>query len=349
MNNAMKQERITHARDLHKSTLLIDAHSDMLCDVHPKRKQGRKGVIEKDWVPVMRKGGIDVRVTVIYIESSRVPEFALKDGLDITAAFHKEIDESPSVTQISKFQDIEKARREGKIGLILGMEGAEPLGNDLELLKVFYILGLRMLTLTHVLRNYVGDGAHFFPQKEGKVGGITDFGVKVIEEANKLGIVVDVSHLNDPGFWDVMDLTKAPVVASHSNCRALQNHPRCLTDDQIKAVIDNGGVIGMNSASIFVDSKNPDLEHLLNHLDHIVKLGGIRNVGIGFDFCDYALKYLDAESLAKLPNVAPVKNLYGDEEVPNFTEALVRRGYSDEEIELILGKNFMRVFKEVWK
>ncbi|GAH79167.1 unnamed protein product, partial [marine sediment metagenome] len=155
------------------------------------------------------------------------------------------------------------------------------------------------------------------------VGGITDFGVKVIEEANNLGIVVDVSHLNDPGFWDAMQFTKAPVVASHSNCRALQNHPRCLTDDQIKAVIDNGGVIGMNTASIFVDDENPDLERLLNHLDHIVELGGINNVGLGFDFFHYMLKYLDAESLAKLPSCSLLKGLEGDEEVPNVTEALI--------------------------
>ena len=345
----MEQRTANRAKELHESSIVVDAHSDMLCDVAPKRKQGRKGVIEEDWVPAMRKGRIDIRVAVIYIESTRVPEFALKDGLDIAAALHKEVDESPSISQITKFDDIARANRDGKIGLILGMEGAEPLGNDIELLRIFYILGLRMLTLTHVLRNYVADGAHFFPRKEGKPGGVTDFGVQVIEECNNLGIVIDVSHLNDPGFWDVIEFTKAPVVASHSNCRALQNHPRCLTDDQIKAVINNGGVIGMNSASIFVDDKNPDLEHLVNHLDHIVQLGGIEHVGLGFDFCDYVLKYLDAEARAKLPNVAPATGLYGDEEVPNFTEALVKRGYKDDDIELILGKNFLRVFKEVWK
>jgi membrane dipeptidase len=342
-------EQRLDAKELHENLIVVDAHSDILLDVHPKRKKGNKAVLEKDWVPVMKQGGVDIRVTVIYIDPSRVPEFALKDGLDLTSAFYKEIEESTSITQITKFTDIYKAKEEGKIGLILGMEGAEPLGNDIELLKIFHLLGLRMLTLTHALRNYVGDGAHFFPQKEGKVGGITDFGIKVIEEANNLGIIIDVSHLNDPGFWDVMEFTKDPVVASHSNCRALQNHPRCLTDDQIKAVIDNNGVIGMNSASIFVDDKNPDLDHLLDHLDHIVKLGGIENVGLGFDFCDYALKYLDEETIKKLPNVAPVKDLYGDKEIPNFTKGLVDRGYSEKEIELILGKNFLRVFKEVWK
>lgn len=348
-HEVMEQRTAKDAKELHQRCILVDAHSDMLCDVTPKRKQGRKAVIEEEWVPVMRKAGIDIRVAVIFVDWSHVPELALRDGLDMAAALHKEVDESPGITQITKFEDIEKAKKDGKIGLILGMEGAEPLGNDIELLRIFHILGLRMLTLTHALRNYVADGVHFFPRTEGKPGGITDFGVKVIEECNSLGIVIDVSHLNEPGFWDAIEFTKYPLVASHSNCRALQDHPRCLTDDQIKAVMGNGGVIGMNSASIFVDDKNPDLEHLLNHLDHIVELGGIEHVGLGFDFCDYVLKYLDAETLAKLPNVAPVKGLYGDEEVPNVTEALVKRGYSDQDIELILGKNFLRVFKEVWK
>lgn len=345
----MTEQRSEHAKELHEHLTVVDAHSDLLCDVIAKRKQGRTGIIEEDWVPMMREGGINVRVAAIYVESSRVHEYALNGGLDLAIAWRKEVEESPSITPITKFEDVERAKEAGKIGLILSMEGAEPLGNDIELLHVFYILGLRLLTLTHALRNYIGDGAHFRPRKEGKVGGITDFGVKVIEECNNLGIVVDVSHLNDPGFWDTMELTKAPVVASHSNCRALQNHPRCLTDDQIKAIISNGGVIGMVSFSTLVDDDNPDLNHLLNHLDHIVELGGIKNVGLGFDFYDYLFKYLSAESLASLVTPAPLKGLSCDREVPNFTEALVNRGYSDEDIELILGKNFLRVFEKVWK
>lgn len=345
----MTEQTREHSKELHEHFTVVDAHSDLLCDVNPKRKQGRTGVIEEDWVPMMKQGGIDVRVVPIYVESSRVHEYALRGGLDIAIAWRKEVEESPSIIPVTKFEDIERAKKAGKIGLVLSMEGAEPLINDIELLDVFYLLGMRLLTLTHALRNYVGDGAHFFPRKEGKVGGITDFGVKVIEKCNELGIVVDISHLNDPGFWDVIELTKAPVVASHSNCRALQNHPRCLTDDQVKAIINNGGVIGMNAASAFVDDANPDLDHLLNHLDHVVELGGIENVGLGFDFCDYVLKYLNAESLAPLVDVSPVKGLCGDREIPNFTEALVDREYSDENIEFILGKNFLRVFEQVWR
>jgi len=344
----MEQQR---ASELHRDLIVVDAHSDLLSDdTIYERIKGRKGTVEEDWVPVMRKGGIDIRVVVIIESRCRIPEFALRGGLDVVSAFYKEIDESPSITRITKFEDVEKAKKYGKIGFILGMEGAEPLVNDIELLRIFYILGLRMLTLTWASRNYVGDGAHFLPRKEGKVGGITDFGATVIEEANNLGIVIDVSHLNDPGFWDVIELTKAPIVASHSNCRALRDHPRSLTDSQIKALINNGGVIGVNSAGIFLDEESPDIEHFLDHVDHIVSLGGIEHVGLGFDFCEYYLKHLSDEArAAKFPKSIPVRGLCGDEEVPNVTEGLVKRGYSDYDIELILGKNFLRVFNEVWK
>jgi membrane dipeptidase len=346
-------QRSRNAKELHDRCNVVDAHSDLLAlDVWWQHRLDRKGVIEKDHVPRMKKGGIDTRVTVTYNEGYWFPELALKNALDQAVVWNEEFDESPSIARITKFEDIEKAKKDGKIGLILGMEGAEPLSNDINLLQVFYTLGLRMLTLTHANRNYVGDGVHYLPQKEGNVGGITDFGVKVVEECNNLGIVIDVSHLNDPGFWDVMKFSKAPIVASHSNCRALATHPRNLTDDQIKAIIDKDGVIGMNCFSTFVDNENIDLEHYLNHVDHVVNLGGIRNVGLGFDFADYTYKYYmytEEEVQATFPSIVPVKGLAEDEEVPNVTEGLMNRGYSDEEIELILGKNFLRVFKEVWK
>lgn len=329
--------------------LIVDAHSDLLSDdVVYERNKGRRGVIEEDWVPAMRKGGIGIRVVVIIESRCRIPEFALRGGLDIVSAFHKEVEESSGIVQITKFEEIRKAEEKGKIGLILGMEGAEPLVSDIELLRIFYILGLRMLTLTWASRNYVGDGVHFSPQKEGLVGGITDFGARVIEEANDLGIVIDISHLNEPGFWDVISLTKDPIVASHSNCRALADHPRNLTDAQIKAIVGNGGVIGINSAGIFVDKEKPDLEHFLDHIDHIASLGGVEHVGLGLDFCEYFQKHMSDEMRAKFPNIVPVKGLCGDEEVPNVIEGLMKRGYSSDDIGLILGGNFLRVFNRVW-
>jgi membrane dipeptidase len=285
----------------------------------------------------------------IYTEPPLLPELALRRGLDLIASLYEDIAESPSCVQCRTYGDIQKAKKSGKIGLVLGMEGAEPLGTDIQLLRIFYELGLRVLGLTHALRTYLADGAFFSARKTGQLGGLTDIGARFLEEAEKLGIVVDVSHLNDPSFWDVIKFARAPVIASHSNCRALCDHLRNLTDDQIKAVADGGGVVGVNACSVFVNP--PDLEHLVDHLDHIVKVGGIEHAGLGPDFADYLLAYMTEVDKASLPldGIMPVRGLPGDEAFPKFAEELARRGYKPAEIDLIMGENFGRVFKEILK
>jgi membrane dipeptidase len=329
--------------------ITIDAHSDILNDIHPRRQLGEKAVLERHWVPKMRAGGIDIRVVAIYTEPPLLPELALRRGLDLIASLSEDIAESPSCVLCRTYGDIQRAKEAGKIGLILGMEGAEPLGTDIQLLRVFYELGLRVLGLTHALRTYLADGAFFSERKSGQLGGLTDVGARFLEEAERLGILVDVSHLNDPSFWDVVKFARAPVIASHSNCRALRNHLRNLTDDQIKAVADGGGVVGVNACSAFVDP--PDLEHLVDHLDHIVKVGGVEHAGLGPDFADYLLVYMTEVDKASMPldGVMPVRGLPGDEAFPKFAEELARRGYKAQEIDLIMGENFGRVFKAILK
>lgn len=336
--------------EMHERFLVVDAHSDMLNDVLPQRTLGRKSVIEEDWLVGMRKGGIDARVVAIYSDIGYIPELALRRGLDLVAALYTEVDESSNLMLCTTCGDVKQAKKSGKIGFILGMEGAEPLGRDILLLRIFYALGLRVLGLTHGLRNYAADPAFFSPTETGKVGGLSDFGVMLVRESNELGVVVDVSHLNEPSFWDVMEKTKAPVIASHSNCRALLDHPRGLWDDQIRAVAENGGVIGINACAMLVNwREDATLDDLLDHLDHIVEVGGIETAGLGFDFADYAIKYLSEDERARLPYIGPVQGLSGDADVPRVTEELVKRGYKDKDIELILGKNFLRIFEKVWK
>lgn len=329
--------------------ITIDAHSDILNDIHPRRLLGEKAVLEKFWVPKMRMGRIDIRVVAIYTEPPLLPELALRRGLDLVASLYEDIAESPSTVLCRTYGDVLKAKEAEKIGLILGMEGAEPLGTDIQLLRVFYELGLRVLGLTHALRTYLADGAFFSARKAGQLGGLTDVGAMFLEEAENLGIVVDVSHLNDPSFWDVIKFARAPVIASHSNCRALCDHLRNLTDDQIKAVADGGGVVGVNACSAFVNP--PDLEHLVDHIDHLVKVGGIEHAGLGPDFADYLLAYMTEVDKASLPldGVMPVRGLPGDEAFPKFAEELARRGYKPADIDLIMGENFGRVFKDILK
>lgn len=327
--------------------LVIDAHSDMLNDILGRRAVGEKAVLEKVWVPAMKEGGIGLRVAAVFSSAQFVPELALRRALDQVAALMAELEESPGACLCTTYTDILRAKAEGKRGFILGMEGVEPLGADIALLRIFYALGVRVVGLTHALRNYAADGAPFTPKKTGLQGGLSDFGVSLVEQAQAMGIVVDVSHLNDPGFWDVIKFATGPIIASHSNCRALKDHPRNLTDEQVEAVAGTGGVIGVNAASLFVEP--PDLFHLVDHIEHLVKVAGREHVGLGLDFCDYLLQYRSPAEKAHLRprGYQPVDGLGGDRDVPKIPLLLAERGYPPDTIDLIMGENFLRVFKAV--
>ncbi len=326
---------------------VVDAHSDMLNDVLARRLMGQTDVLKKRWLPGMKEGGIDLRVTAIYIDSEFIPELALRRALDMAAALLEELDNTPEAVLCRSYGDMVEAEEKGKIGFLMGMEGAEPLGSDLSMLRVFHQLGLRILGLTHARRNALADGAPFFPVKAGRAGGLSDIGVSFLHRAQEMGIIIDVSHLNDPGFWDVMELAQPPVIASHSNARAVHDHPRNLTDEQIKTLADKGGVMGVNADRFIVGGE--DLEMLFAHLDHLVKTGGEEHVGLGPDFCDYLLDHMAPSARAHIPEggACPVKGLEGDREIPRIAEGLVRRGYKPRTVDLIMGHNFKRIFKEV--
>jgi membrane dipeptidase len=330
-------------------SFVIDAHSDMLSDFYGRHAAGETGMLERAWIPGMRAGGIDLRVVAMFSGPQFVPELALRRALGQISILYAELEASPSACLCKTYADIQQARSAGKIGFILGMEGVEPLGADLSLLRVFYALGLRVMGLTHALRNYAADGAFFDPRVTGRQGGLSDFGVGLVQQAQAMGIVLDVSHLNDPGFWDVVQFTTGPIIASHSNCRALKDHPRNLTDEQIKTIAERGGVIGINAASLFTDP--PDLPHLLDHLDHLVKVAGPDHVGLGLDFCQYLLQHKTEVEKAHLRQrgYLPVAGLDSDRDVPKISKLLAERGYAPATIESILGENFLRVFQAVWK
>jgi len=334
-----------------ENSIVVDAHFDLLFDVVRQRQHGRRRVIETDYLPGFIEGGLNVVVSSIYIDGEFLPEMALRRALDQVSALYAEIDESPDKIMLCKsYADIMEAENEGKIGIMLSFEGVEPLYNDLSLLRIFYELGVRVVGLAWSRRNYAGDGCHYGEVREGTRGGITDFGVQLIEAAEDLGMFIDVSHLNDEGFWDVMEIAQKPVIASHSNCRVLAGIMRNLTDEQIKAIASKGGVIGINVSNMLTadDDENASIEYLANHVDHIAKLAGVEHVGFGFDFCDQLFKYLSTEQLKGLSR-KPFDVFKGHKEIKDFTVELMKQGYKHEEIELILGGNFLRVYKEVLK
>jgi len=337
-----------HVEALHQKAITVNAHFDLTYDIANKRDRGRRNVVETDYLHDFRSSGFNLIVSSIFIHQYFLPEMGLRKSLDQISYLFQEMEESPGALRLCKTPaDVQKARAEGQVGVMLSFEGVDPIQDDINLLRVFYELGVRGVGLTWSRRNHAGDGSFFGPVREGRKGGLTPFGIKVVETAEALGMFIDVSHLNDEGFEDVMAIAQQPVIASHSNCRALVNCMRNLTDRQIEAIARTGGVIGMNAISAFTGDttaggKRLNAEDLLDHVDHIVKVAGVEHVGLGFDFCDSFKNYLTMEESLVTYDVVP-----GHGGLSEFTAGLIRRGYSDEEILLILGGNFMRVFKAV--
>jgi membrane dipeptidase len=333
--------------DLHRQAFIIDAHFDLPWDVANQRDRGQERVVASQYLERFRAGGFNLIVSAIFIENFFLPEMGLRRALDQIGHLAEELDDlSESVVLCRRMEDIHATRADGRIGLLLSLEGADPLQNDLNLLRIFYDLGVRGIGLTWSRRNYAADGCAFSSEAEPRPCGLTDFGRALVQKAEHLGMLVDVSHLNEAGFWDVLKTATKPVIASHSNCRALADTPRNLTDDQIEALAGKGGVMGMNAISAFVGdtSRKRGAEDLLNHVDHVVKLVGVDHVGLGLDFCSGFKDYLALPHALDTYDVLP-----GHDHLKDFTAGMVERGYGDEDILKVLGGNFMRVYEQVLK
>ncbi|MDY9921659.1 MAG: membrane dipeptidase [Synergistota bacterium] len=270
--------------------MVLDAHFDVLLDVLSYRKKGERKVLERRHFQKLKEAGISTLICSLYICENYLPEGALRNALDQISALKGELEESGEYFSLCRNSSEAKAASEkGKIGLFLSLEGAEPLGKDIFLLRTFYDLGVRLIGLTWSRRNYAGDGSSFDPSDAPKYpGGLTMFGRELVMEAQKMGMVIDVSHLNDPGFYEVAELMKAPFIASHSNCRSLCGSARNLKDDQIKMIAGSGGVIGLNAYSPFVSDNEADrnTDKFFEHLQHIAQVAGMDHVGLGLDLCD---------------------------------------------------------------
>ncbi len=324
------------AHKILEESLVIDAHFDLLMDVANQRKFGIHKVIETDHLDNFRKGGLNVVVSSLFIESFLTPEISLREALDQISSFYQELEESSDYLMLCKsYEDIIKAKENNKIGIFLSFEGVEPLYNDLDLLDIFYRLGVRFVGLTWSRRNYAGDGSKFLPPDPTKnSNGLSDFGIDLVKKAQSLGMIIDVSHLNDKGFWQVIEL--------------IVNLERNLSDSQIKAIADTDGVIGINAFNKIVakDPEKANVDDLVKHIDHIVNLVGIEYVGLGFDFCEH-LKKFNPQFVNKLNPSPSFQVLDNHSNIVLLVERLLQRGYGEEDIKKILGENFSRVYKKV--
>jgi membrane dipeptidase len=321
------------AQALHADALVIDAHADILCDVRNRRRNGETDVIRRRHLPRLRAGGFDALVFAIYL-TPYMPESALRESFLMIDDLYQEIGESEGeLCLLHTGRELAYERRPGRLAILLSLEGAEPLGLDLGILRLMHQLGLRALGLTWARRTLVADGN----REEGTGGGLTRFGHEVVRECGRLGILIDVSHLSAAGFWDVLRIATGPVIASHSNARARCDHPRNLTDDQLRAIAATGGAVGLNAVPDFVHPTTPTLDRLLDHADHMALVMGPGHVGLGLDLLDYLPGY-EAAQLAGLPT---------PDEAPALTARLVQRGASEDEIRDVLGRTWLRVWERV--
>ncbi len=205
--------------------------------------------------------------------------------------------------------------------------------DDIAVLKMMYRLGVRSIALTHNHSNQIADSAMEAGRSVHDGGGLTAFGREVVRQMNRLGMVIDVSHISDKAFFDIMEITDSPIIASHSNSRRLCNHPRNLSDDQIRAISANGGVIGVNLFPVFLNDKgSASIRDVIAHIEYIAALAGIEHVGIGSDF----------DGIDSLP-----AGIRGVEDIASIYEALSILNYNQDDIMMIAGLNHMRILQSV--
>lgn len=261
------------------------------------------------------------------------------------ARFQRESDKYVLATTV---EDIRRAKREGKMAVGLSFQGSNPLDRDANMVELYYALGVRQMLLAYNEKNHAGDGCH-----ERTDAGLSRFGLRVVKEMNRVGMLVDCTHTGYRTSMDAMEASSAPCVFSHSNAKAVKAHDRNITDDQIKACARTGGVIGVNGVGMFLAENDASPAMMANHIDHVAKLVGPQHAAIGLDYIYYMGSMLARWSANpdRYPEgyVPPPWNIFGPEDLPGLVDELLRRGYNDKDVLGILGGNYLRVAQVVWK
>lgn len=357
------------ANKLRKESIVLDSHCDTpirLLDGIDINQLTNDGHVD---FPRMKKGGVDAIFFVLYTSNKMEPDSATRRALQMAAKIYDTVENSNGKVIIStSAEEIIKNKKRGKLSVLIGMENGLPIQKDLSLLRIFYDLGVRYMTLTHAGNNEICDSC---ATKEKRWNGLSPFGVDVVKEMNRLGMLIDVSHISDAAFYDVLKYSDAPVVATHSCCRAICNHPRNLTDQMIIDLAAKGGVVQINFYPAFLNRdyadkffplcdifeeaeakykidpvkykdeyeaaknemfkiKRPSYKEVVDHIDHVVKLVGTSHVGLGSDF----------DGIEVTP-----EGLEGIDKFGVITNELILRGYSESDIKGILGGNFLRILQ----
>jgi membrane dipeptidase len=341
---------LERARELHASYPVVEAHGDIPMDLRRRRLAGEGRPLRDDHLQRLRAGGVRVEfMTVggdmpVTMDGDGWPELRARELIDDVVS---EANGRSELLVIRTREDLEDTLVGEAVGIVLHFEGCRPLRGEVELARTFHELGVRSMQLTWNVRNEIADGV-----AEAEPGGLTDAGRDIVAELERLGVLVDVSHLAEPGFWGVMKVAQRPVVASHANSAAVWPHPRNLSDAQARAVAETGGYVGICFFPAFI-GPDPTLARLLDHVDHFSELVGCDHVAVGPDYVDYVLDLMVADMTTGDALVD-----YGEswqfpdglqrvETLPVFTAGLLERGYSEEDVAKIVGGNAVRVLREL--
>jgi len=370
---ALAQEANDRARRIQASVLGVDGHNDTVQRIMFENVDiGNRlpdGAID---IPRLQEGGIHVPFFALWVPTYYKGSEAVRRTLDFRDAMQRVLDKYPDRIELAtSAHDIERIVGQKKIAAVLTVEGGHQIDNDLAVLRMYRRMGILSMTLTHFRSNDWADSSTGRPEHNG----LTEFGRQVVREMNAIGMIVDISHVSDKTFYDVVQVTTKPVIASHSSCRSFSDVPRNMSDDMLRALAKNGGVVGVNFGAAFLNQKDAEeLKQAISHenalepnlagaeldqfaakegaesgeshphlgnatvedaaecIDHIVKVAGIEHVGIGSDFDGTEIVPRGLEDVSKMPNL---------------TEALLKRGYSEGDIKKIMGGNFLRVVREV--
>ena len=332
-----KASTYRHAKELHRKIISIDTHTDSPLDFKGAYSIGNRGQYQVD-IPKMREGYLDAQYLACWVRQGELtPSGRLKAKNridDLIESIYQQVERNYESCGIARTtHDIYKLKSEGEKAFLIGIENGYALGKDINLIEEYFKKGVTYITLCHSINNDICDSSS---DKSGpKWNGLSPFGKKVIAEMNRLGILIDLSHASDATFWDVMNLSEVPVFASHSSSRAIYNCDRNLSDEQLRAIAETGGVAQACLVDEFLTSnpKSSNIEDFMNHLCHMIDVAGIDHVGIGSDF----------------DGGAGVKGCNGDNDLIQITMRLIERGFSDEDIAKIWGGNFLRVLSNAQK
>lgn len=321
--------------------MIFDGHSDIFSDVRYKREAGETQVLKNHHLERLQKGGIGGACFVIWADTFN--GFDPKDEMDaIVKALQAEMAETEDFVLVHNRADVEAAEKAGKFAILLGIEGLAGIGEDLSKIDALYEVGARHAMLTWNEENALATGVKASPDR-----GVTDLGRKAIKKIQDKKMILDVSHLNEKSFWDVIDASNGPILASHSNAKALAGAARNLTDDQLKAIRDTNGLVGLNAFNDFISDirEEQDVDHLVNHASYIADKIGVEHLGFGFDFfeflnTDFMKSYSDQDD-------SLLRGMEDCSKVPVLLEKMRKAGFTEKDLEMISGGNWLNLIQRV--